>query len=78
MNKISTQNKRRKKQVTSGAIKPGSLDEYLWNHPDEVEKFLREHGLNPEELDEMLKEGGCVIQIDLNGKEKTFTIQKKT
>lgn len=78
MNKISTQNKRKKKQETSPAIKPGSFDEYLWNHPDEVEKFLREHGLNPEELDEMLKEGGCVIHIDLNGKEKTFTIQKKT
>jgi len=73
----ATKAPKKKAPIVSRAIKPGSLDEYLWNHPDEVDKFLREHGLNPEELDEMLKEGGCVVHIDFNGKEKTFTIQKK-
>lgn len=41
----------------SPAIKPGSRMEYLWNHPEEVDKILREHGIEPEEFDRILQSG---------------------
>lgn len=41
----------------SPAIKPGSRMEYLWNHPEEVDKILREHGIEPEEFDKILQSG---------------------
>jgi hypothetical protein len=41
----------------SPAIKPGSRMDYLWNNPEEVDKLLREHGVEPEEFDRILQSG---------------------
>jgi len=46
-------------QPVSLAIKPGSYEEYLWNHPEEVRRILLEHGVDPDD-DSMLG----VIKID--------------
>ncbi|MBM3238957.1 hypothetical protein FJZ31_21910 [Candidatus Poribacteria bacterium] len=46
-------------QPVSLAIKPGSYEEYLWNHPEEVRRILLEHGVDPDD-DSMLG----VINID--------------
>ena len=40
-------------QPVSLAIKPGSREEYLWNHPEEVRRILLEHGVDPDD-DSML------------------------
>ncbi len=45
----------------SPAIKPGSRMEYLWNHPEEVDKILREHDVDPEEFDRILRSGKGVL-----------------
>jgi len=45
----------------SPAIKPKSRMEYLWNHPEEVDKILREHGVDPEEFDRILWSGKGVL-----------------
>jgi hypothetical protein len=46
-------------QPVSRAIKPGSYEEYLWKHPEEVRRILLEHGVDPDD-DSMLG----VINID--------------
>jgi len=43
----------RLQQPVSLAIKPGSREEYLWNHPEEVRRILLEHGVDPDD-DSML------------------------
>ena len=45
----------------SPAIKPGSRMEYLWNHPEEVDKILKEHGIEPDEFDRILQSGKGVL-----------------
>jgi hypothetical protein len=54
----------------SPAIKPGSHMEYLWNHPEEVDKILREHGVEPEEFDRILQSGKGVLPGFGNKKNK--------
>lgn len=39
------------------AIKPGTYEEYLWNHPEEVDRILRENGVDMEELERVLARG---------------------
>lgn len=33
----------------SVAIKPGSYEEYLWNHPEELRRLLLERGIDPDD-----------------------------
>jgi len=40
-------------QPVSLAIKPGSREEYLWEHPEEVRRILLKHGVDPDD-DSML------------------------
>ena len=56
------------------AIKPGSYSEYLSKHPEIVAEGLREMGIDPNELMQMLLEGGTVV-VKFNGK-KNATITK--
>ena len=37
------------KQPVSIAIKPGSFEEYLWKHPEELRRILLEHGEDPDD-----------------------------
>ena len=37
------------KRPVSIAIKPGSFEEYLWNHPEEMRRILLEHGEDPDD-----------------------------
>ncbi len=37
------------KQPVSIAIKPGSYEEYLWKHPEELRHILLEHGVDPDD-----------------------------
>jgi len=45
----------------SPAYRPGSYMEYLHNHPEEVDRILRKHGIDPEEFDRILKSGKGVL-----------------
>ena len=58
------------KRNGSPAIKSGSRMEYLWNHPEEVDKILREHGVEPEEFDRILWSGKGVLPGFGNKKNK--------
>ena len=66
---------RKKTHDLSPAIKPGSYDEYLWNHPEEVQRILRKHGIDLAEINKLLDNGGGVILKDYetnhSQKEKT-------
>lgn len=67
-------NRLKKMRYLSPAIKPGSYDEYLWNHPEEVQQILREHGIDPDEITRILDNGGGVILKDY---EANHSQQKK-
>ena len=54
----------------SPAIEPGSRMEYLGNQPDEVDKLLKEHGIEPEEFDRILQSGKGVLPGFGNKKNK--------
>ena len=45
----------------SPAYKPGSYMEYLDNHPEEVDRILREHGIDPDEINRILEQGGGIL-----------------
>ena len=60
----TTTDKSSKARLLSPAIKPGSYDEYLWNHPEAVQRILRQHGINPDEINKILDNGGGVILKD--------------
>lgn len=70
-----TKTRKKKKPVVSRAIKPGSYEEYLWNHPEEMDRLLREYGVDVKEFDHILENGGGKIPIDLK---KARAIKKKT
>jgi len=44
-------------------VKPGSYMEYLYNHPEEVERILREHGVDLDKVNKILEQGGEIIPI---------------
>jgi len=48
---------------TSPAMEPGSYTEYLYHHPEEVDRILRENGVDLEELDRILEQGGGQIPM---------------
>jgi len=48
-------------KVTAAAFKKGSFGEFLWNHPEEVETFLKKIGVDLEELDRIIEQGGGVV-----------------
>jgi len=52
----------RLKRPVSLAIQPGTYEEYLWNHPEEVRRILLEHGVDPDDESTL-----GVINIDKNG-----------
>jgi hypothetical protein len=45
----------------SPAYRPGSYMEYLHNHPEEVDRILREHGIDPDEINKILEQGGGIL-----------------
>ena len=47
----------------SPAYRPGSCMEYLHNHPEEVDRILREHGIDPDEINRILEQGGGRIPV---------------
>jgi len=47
----------------SPAYKPGSYMEYLNNHPEEVDRILREHGIDPDEINRILEQGWGRIPV---------------
>lgn len=55
------------------AIKPGSYSEYLSKHPEVVEEEWRAIGIDPDELMQMLLEGGTVVVKFNNFKNATIT-----
>jgi hypothetical protein len=61
---LTTKSLHKKNHPISPAIKPGAYDEYLWNHPEEVQRILREHGINSDEIKKILDNGGGVILKD--------------
>jgi len=52
---------KQEQKVTAAAFKKGSFEEYLWNHPEEVEVFLEKIGVDLEELDRIIEQGGGVV-----------------
>ena len=46
MSKKAKKTKYGDKQPVSIAIKPGSYEEYLWKHPEELRRILLEHGVD--------------------------------
>ena len=40
------------------AIKPGSRAEYWYNHPEELDAQLRSYGIDPDEIDRVVAQGG--------------------
>ena len=47
----------------SRAYKPGSKMEYFAKHPEEVDAFLRENGVDLDEWDRILAQGGGELPI---------------
>ncbi len=47
----------------SPAVQPGSYMEYLSQHPEEVDRVLREHGIDPDEINRILERGGGRIPV---------------
>ena len=45
----------------SPAYRAGSYMEYLQNHPEEVDRILREHGIDPDEINRILEQGGGIL-----------------
>ena len=41
--------KNKNERIVSPAIKPGSYQDYLLNHPEEMNRILREYGINPDD-----------------------------
>ncbi|MCH8296152.1 hypothetical protein IH992_34165 [Candidatus Poribacteria bacterium] len=37
------------KEPVSIAIKPGTYMEYLWNHPEEMRRVLKKHGVDADD-----------------------------
>ena len=50
-------------------VKPGGYMEYLEKHPEEADRILREHGIDPDEIDRILEQGGGTLP-GWNGKKK--------
>jgi hypothetical protein len=67
----------KKQRITAPAIEPGSYSEYLWKHPEEADRILREHGVDVEEVNRILERGGGVLPIGYVNK-KNQPIEKKT
>ncbi len=61
MNKFVKFCHKQKPKVTAAAFKKGSFGEYLWNHPEEVEAFLEKIGVDLENLDRIIEQGGGVV-----------------
>ncbi len=55
----------RGQRIMAPAIKHGTRSAYLWELPDEeIDRMLREHGVDTEELDRILAEGGGIITFN--------------
>jgi hypothetical protein len=52
----------------SPAYKPGSCMEYLHNHPEKVDRILRERGIDADEINRILEQGGGRIPVDYTKK----------
>jgi deoxyhypusine synthase len=62
---------KKKAPILSPATKTGSYGEYLWNHPEEVERILREHDVDIEKLNKILEGGGGVIHLNFDKKNRS-------
>ena len=57
--------KKSNQRIMTPAIKPGTRSAYLWELPDEeIDRMLREHGVDTEELNRILAKGGGVITFN--------------
>lgn len=63
-----TKRQRKPKPLYAPAIKPGSREEYYWNHPEETDQWFRDHGADPDEIDKLLMSGKTVRGRMVNGK----------
>jgi len=52
----------------SRAMKPGSQAEYWYKHPEEVDAWLRAHGIDPEEIYRIVERGGGKLPVGDLGK----------
>ena len=65
MEAIRKSDEKPKPRIMTPAIKPGTRSAYLWELPDEeIDRMLREHGIDIEELDRILEEGGGIITFN--------------
>jgi hypothetical protein len=58
MKRAEKRKRGRSQPIGSPAIKPGSYMDYLSQHPEEVNRILRRHGLELEEINRILEQGG--------------------
>jgi len=57
--------KKRRQRIMPPAIKPGTRSAYLWELPDEeIDRMLREHDVDTEELNRILAGGGEIITFN--------------
>jgi len=74
---IKQSDKKQKQLIMTPAIKPGTRSAYLWELPDEeIDRMLREHGVDTEELNRILAKGGGVITF--NHAKTNKSIEEKT
>ncbi len=67
--KVAKSKRQRKpKPIYPVAIKPGTIDEYYWKHPEIVDQRLREAGVDVEELNCLLLSGKTVKVRMFDGK----------
>ena len=79
MEAIRKFDKKTKQRIMTPAIKPGTRSAYFWELSDEeINRMLKEHGVDTEELDKIFARGGGVItfnhaKTNRNIKEKNGT-----
>jgi hypothetical protein len=74
---IKKSGQKHKQRIVVPAIKPGTRSAYLWKLPDEeINRMLREHGVDVEELNRILAEGGGTITF--NHAKTNQSIEEKT
>ena len=60
--KRSARDNHRFRPVSRG-IKPGSESEYYWEHPELDKQVLREHGIDPDEIERIILAGGGQLPV---------------
>ena len=66
---VTKKTKNRNERIVSPAIKPGSFQDYLLNHPEEMNRILREYGIDPDDYSTL--EDWDIAKAKNNKKQKT-------